>query len=105
MLAITQILQICFIFKILLNFVCICCYVVTGNCFDFGNILCSLLLGAGYDAYVVSGYATKEICLSDETREMCPLLIQKEEVGIGRLMKCTFVCCLLHHHLAHGVVH
>jgi len=40
------------------------------------------LLGAGYDAYVVSGYATREICLSDETREICPLLKEKEEVNV-----------------------
>ncbi|XP_029464781.1 dynein regulatory complex subunit 7 [Rhinatrema bivittatum] len=45
-----------------------------GNCFDFSVLLCSLLLGAGYDAYCVSGYATKEMCLMDETREECPLL-------------------------------
>ena len=32
-----------------------------GNCFDFSNLLCSLLLGAGYDAYCVCGYATKEV--------------------------------------------
>ncbi|CAK8692243.1 unnamed protein product [Clavelina lepadiformis] len=51
-----------------------------GNCFDFSNILCSLLLGAGYDAYVVSGYATKEVCLSDESRDICPLLNTKPEV-------------------------
>nr|XP_009860275.1 dynein regulatory complex subunit 7 [Ciona intestinalis] len=51
-----------------------------GNCFDFSNILCSLLLGAGYDAYVVSGYATKEICLADESRQICPLLQPKKEV-------------------------
>ena len=60
-----------------------------GNCFDFSNVLCSLLLGAGYDAYVVSGYATREICLSDESREVCPLLNQKEEV-----MKLISAFCL-----------
>ena len=35
------------------------------NCFEYSNVLCSLLLGAGYDAYVVSGYATREICTND----------------------------------------
>ncbi|XP_071973018.1 dynein regulatory complex subunit 7 isoform X2 [Engystomops pustulosus] len=45
-----------------------------GNCFDFSVLLCSLLLGAGYDAYCVSGYASREMCLMDETREVCPLL-------------------------------
>ncbi|CAN2389309.1 Dynein regulatory complex subunit 7 [Pristimantis euphronides] len=50
-----------------------------GNCFDFSILLCSLLLGAGYDSYCVSGYATQEMCLMDETRESCPLLKTREE--------------------------
>ncbi|XP_066440298.1 dynein regulatory complex subunit 7 isoform X1 [Eleutherodactylus coqui] len=50
-----------------------------GNCFDFSVLLCSLLLGAGYDAYCVSGYATQEMCLMDETREPCPLLTTTQE--------------------------
>jgi len=37
----------------------------SANCFEYSNVLCSLLLGAGYDAYVVSGYATREICTND----------------------------------------
>merc|ERR1711990_127273 len=45
-----------------------------GNSFDYSTLLCSLLLGAGYDAYVVSGYASREICNMDQTREACPLL-------------------------------
>ena len=44
------------------------------------NLLCSMLIGAGYDAYVVSGYATKEVCLADESRQICPLLIPPEKV-------------------------
>merc|ERR1711881_818007 len=39
-----------------------------GNCFEVAGLLASLLLGAGYDAFVVSGYATRELCLADETR-------------------------------------
>lgn len=50
-----------------------------GNCFDFSVLLCSLLLGAGYDAYCVNGYATQDMCLMDETRETCPLLKSTEE--------------------------
>ncbi|KAM3920678.1 dynein regulatory complex subunit 7 [Leptodactylus fuscus] len=50
-----------------------------GNCFDFSVLLCSLLLGAGYDAYCVSGYATREMCLMDETQETCPLLRTTQE--------------------------
>lgn len=52
-----------------------------GNCFEYSTLLCSLLIGAGYDAYVVSGYATREVCLADESREICPLLKKKEEVS------------------------
>mmetsp|Transcript_11522 Transcript_11522/g.29514 ORF Transcript_11522/g.29514 Transcript_11522/m.29514 type:complete len:965 (-) Transcript_11522:1299-4193(-) len=39
-----------------------------GNCFDFSVLLCALLEGAGYDAYVVHGYATREICMLDRSR-------------------------------------
>ena len=31
---------------------------------------------------MVSGYATREVCLADESREICPLLKKKEEVYI-----------------------
>ncbi|XP_063801875.1 dynein regulatory complex subunit 7 isoform X2 [Pseudophryne corroboree] len=50
-----------------------------GNSFDFSVLLCSLLLGAGYDAYCVSGYASRDMCLMDETQEVCPLLRKPEE--------------------------
>ncbi len=50
-----------------------------GNCFDFSNLLVSLLIGAGYDAYMVSGYATREVCNMDQSRKICPLLTQTEE--------------------------
>nr|KAG5712915.1 hypothetical protein BaRGS_007512 [Batillaria attramentaria] len=51
-----------------------------GNCFEYSTLLCSLLIAAGYDAYVVNGYATRETCIGDETREICPLLKKKEEI-------------------------
>ncbi|XP_006641383.1 dynein regulatory complex subunit 7 [Lepisosteus oculatus] len=50
-----------------------------GTCFEFANLLCSLLLGAGYDAYCVSGYAAKELCLLDQTHQQCPLLVNQEK--------------------------
>ncbi|PAA91434.1 hypothetical protein BOX15_Mlig015216g2, partial [Macrostomum lignano] len=50
-----------------------------GHCFEYSQLLCSLLLGCGYDAYVVSGYATREICMMDESRDTCPELQKKEE--------------------------
>uniref|UniRef100_A0A8B9GJV3 Dynein regulatory complex subunit 7 n=1 Tax=Amazona collaria TaxID=241587 RepID=A0A8B9GJV3_9PSIT len=51
-----------------------------GNCFDFSFLLCSMLIGAGYDAYCVQGYATLETCTLDETQELCPLLRKPPEV-------------------------
>ena len=50
-----------------------------GNSFDYSNLLVSLLIGAGYDAYVVAGYATREICNMDQSRSVCPFLIKNEE--------------------------
>ncbi|KAJ3378839.1 hypothetical protein HDU84_007250 [Entophlyctis sp. JEL0112] len=47
-----------------------------GNCFDYSVLLVSLLRGFGYDAYVVSGYATREITILDETKT------DSESVGI-----------------------
>ena len=52
-----------------------------GNCFDYCILLCSLLIGNGYDAYCVSGYATRELTNMDETREECPFLVQKNHVS------------------------
>jgi len=51
-----------------------------GTCFDVSNLLCSMLIGAGYDAYVVSGYASKEVCLADESRQICPFLKPTEKI-------------------------
>ncbi|NWR62663.1 DRC7 protein, partial [Bucorvus abyssinicus] len=51
-----------------------------GNCFDFSVLLCSLLVGAGYDAYCVQGYATRQMCALDQTLELCPLLRKPQEV-------------------------
>ena len=37
-----------------------------GDCFDLAIVLCSLLLGVGYDAYVCVGYAPKFITTNDQ---------------------------------------
>ncbi|NXW02314.1 DRC7 protein, partial [Fregetta grallaria] len=58
-----------------------------GNCFDFSVLLCSMLIGAGYDAYCVHGYATREICTLDETLELCPLLRKPQEVPKEEMKK------------------
>ena len=39
-----------------------------GDCFDLSIVLCSLLIGAGYNAYVVYGIAPRFITSKDETR-------------------------------------
>lgn len=51
-----------------------------GHCFEYSVLLASLLIGVGYDAYVVSGYATRETCLIDQTMEECPLLAVSQKV-------------------------
>ena len=38
-----------------------------GDCFDMAQVLASLLLGVGYDAYVCSGYAPAAITRCDQT--------------------------------------
>ncbi|KAI9183524.1 hypothetical protein H9P43_004442 [Blastocladiella emersonii ATCC 22665] len=45
----------------------------TGNCFDMAVILTSLLRGAGFDAFVVSGYAARTVTLMDETHLDIPV--------------------------------
>ena len=50
-----------------------------GNSFECATFLVSLLLGKGYNAYVVSGYARKEQVQCDMTKRLCPYL-PKEEV-------------------------
>lgn len=46
-----------------------------GDCFDYSVLLASFLLGAGYDAFVVYGYAPEWVCLRDQTHTVCPLLV------------------------------
>lgn len=50
-----------------------------GNCFECATFLTSLLLGQGYNAFVVSGYASKEQTLCDLTRRSCPYIPQPEK--------------------------
>lgn len=51
-----------------------------GDCFDFAVVLCSILIGAGYDAYCVHGRAPKEITTRDQTRTRCPLEVMESEM-------------------------
>lgn len=50
-----------------------------GNCFECAAFLVSLLLGHGYNAFVVSGYASREQTLCDLTRRPCPYLSKAEK--------------------------
>lgn len=50
-----------------------------GDCFDLANLLCSFLLGAGYDALIVHGYAPGYITLRDQTKTQCPMIVKEIE--------------------------
>jgi len=47
-----------------------------GDAFDFSIVLCSLLIGCGYDAYVVYGTAPKVITTKDESLMSCPFSLE-----------------------------
>ena len=47
-----------------------------GDSFDCAIVLASLLIGAGYDAYVVYGTAPKEITTKDESLMECPISLE-----------------------------
>ncbi|TNM92536.1 hypothetical protein fugu_019548 [Takifugu bimaculatus] len=44
----------------------------SATCFEAATLLCSLLIGADYEAYCVSGYASREMCECDQTEQECP---------------------------------
>lgn len=50
-----------------------------GDCFDFAIALCSLLIGAGYDAYVCYGTAPKEITTKNESLMDCPFPLEYDD--------------------------
>ncbi|OQR89593.1 hypothetical protein ACHHYP_06188 [Achlya hypogyna] len=56
----------------------------TGDSFDLANLLVSFLIGSGYDAYVVNGYAPKWVCLLDQSRTVCPFLDVGKAVDDGK---------------------
>lgn len=45
-----------------------------GDSFDLATLLCSLLLGAGFDAYVAVGYAPRALALRSLDHMDCPWL-------------------------------
>lgn len=54
-----------------------------GNSFEMATLLCSILIGFGFPAMVVSGYATREMTMNDQRRVKCPYIPQeKAEIEI-----------------------
>jgi len=53
-----------------------------GDCIDMSILLASFLLGVGYDAYVVIGYADKTTCLADETNSAVPALKEQSKMRL-----------------------
>ena len=56
----------------------------TGDSFDCAMVLCSFLLGAGYDAYVVYGNTQRFVALRDQRAQDCPLLTNMSSSGSGK---------------------
>ncbi|XP_034941236.1 dynein regulatory complex subunit 7-like [Chelonus insularis] len=52
-----------------------------GNSFEFATFLVSLLLGQGYNAFVVSGYASREQTMYDMSMNPCPYMPKSEELS------------------------
>lgn len=50
-----------------------------GSSLEYTSLLCSLLLGLNYNAYCVSGYASRQLCELDRTQEDPPLLDKPEK--------------------------
>lgn len=50
-----------------------------GNSFECATLLCSLLIGRHYNAFVVSGYASREQTLNDTSMLPCPYLKKSNE--------------------------
>ncbi|KAG5671919.1 hypothetical protein PVAND_002087 [Polypedilum vanderplanki] len=48
-----------------------------GNSFEMATLLCSILIGLGFPALVVSGYATREVTTNDQRRVKCPYIPEK----------------------------
>lgn len=49
-----------------------------GNCLEMSLVLVSFLLGAGYKAFVVAGYARRQVCLNDQSGRHCDYEIPVE---------------------------
>ncbi|GAB0087511.1 Coiled-coil domain-containing protein lobo [Sergentomyia squamirostris] len=54
-----------------------------GNSFEMATLLCSLLLGSGYRAFVVSGYASREVTTNNQSRVTCPCIIPDPRANLS----------------------
>lgn len=54
-----------------------------GDCFDLSVVLASLLIGAGYHALVVVGYAPTTVTLNDQSATQCPVLEREKVAAAG----------------------
>lgn len=55
-----------------------------GNSLEMATLLCSFLIGSGFPAMVVSGYATREVTTNDQTRVVCPFIPKNEEIMVEK---------------------
>lgn len=51
-----------------------------GDSFDIAHLIASFLLGDGYDAYIVHGYAPRHIALKDQSKTICPMISGPKEI-------------------------
>ncbi|XP_075982629.1 coiled-coil domain-containing protein lost boys isoform X2 [Anticarsia gemmatalis] len=52
----------------------------SGNPFELATVCVSWLIGAGYDAYIVVGCATRDTCMAIRYRTVCPEIPNENEV-------------------------
>lgn len=50
-----------------------------GNSYEMATLLCSMLIGSGFPAVVVSGVARRHVILNDQTQFRCPIDVTEEE--------------------------
>lgn len=56
-----------------------------GDCLDVANVLASLLIGVGYDAYVVVGYAPRSFTLNDQSHLECHWFAETEAILAAKI--------------------
>jgi hypothetical protein len=61
----------------------------SADAFDASGVLASLLLGAGFNAYVVMGYAPQAVTLNNQSGVECPLLSEQAQAQQQLLLQAT----------------